>query len=358
MLRHAEVDRLAADREVVGPFAFAVEEDHHVGVLLDGAGLTEVREARFALLAHLGLSRELADRDERDGELARECLQAARDLGDLLHAVPLSALLARLHQLQVVDDQQVEFVFHLEAACLGAELHHRDARRVVDEHLRLGERAHGVGDLGEVHVRDVPAAQVERIDLRDAGEEAQHELLLAHLEREDADRLALAHRNVLGDVQRERCLADRRSRGEDDQVGLLQPLGDLVDIRVAGPQAHQLSAVLVHAIELLVCFAEQVADRGEPVDGAPFADSEEFGLGAVDRLGDVGGILVADRGDATGGADQAPQHRLSLDDLRVLLGVDGGRRSIAEVGECGASADLFDLTAWSDSALEDFNGYC
>ena len=49
------------------------------------------------------------------------------------------------------------------------------------------------------------------VDVGLGAEDAEAELLLRHLEREEADRLALANRDVLGDVQREGRLADRRA---------------------------------------------------------------------------------------------------------------------------------------------------
>ena len=62
-----------------------------------------------------------------------------------------------------------------------------------------------------------PDAQPLRVDVGDAREQAQDELLLAHLEAEDADALALLDRGVLGDVEREARLADRRPGREDDR---------------------------------------------------------------------------------------------------------------------------------------------
>ena len=58
------------------------------------------------------------------------------------------------------------------------------------------------------------------------------------------------------------------------------------------------------------------------------ADGEQLRLGPVDRLLDLGRVLVADAGDPPGGADQVPEDRLALDDPGVLDGVDRGRRGV------------------------------
>jgi hypothetical protein len=48
-----------------------MDEHHHVRVLLDGAGVAQVREARLAA-ALLDCARELREREHRDFKLARE----------------------------------------------------------------------------------------------------------------------------------------------------------------------------------------------------------------------------------------------------------------------------------------------
>src|SRR3954462_12890949 len=65
----------------------AVDEHDEVGVLLDLAGLTQVGEHRALVGARLDATRQLRQRDDGDLELAREDLQAARDLADGLDAV-------------------------------------------------------------------------------------------------------------------------------------------------------------------------------------------------------------------------------------------------------------------------------
>ena len=60
----------------------------------------------------------------------------------------LSERRRRRHQLQVVDDDQAEVaVARLDAPRLGAHLHHRAVRVVVDEERRLGEPADRLVEL-------------------------------------------------------------------------------------------------------------------------------------------------------------------------------------------------------------------
>ena len=77
-------------------------------------------------------------------------------------------------------------------------------RVAVDLGLGEDEPLHGL--LGREAVAHLLGVHV---GLR--AEHAEAELLPGHLEREEADRAALADRDVLGDVQREGRLSDRRA---------------------------------------------------------------------------------------------------------------------------------------------------
>ena len=195
-----------------------------------------------------------------------------------------------------------------------------------------------------------PRAKALRVDVGDARQEAQDQLLLAHLEAEHADALALLDRGVLGDVEREARLADRRPGGEDDQVALLEPGREGVEVGEPGPHAADLAAVGVQVIEPVVGVVEQRLERAEAGIDALLADREELRLGAIDGLLDLGRILVADPGDAARGADQVAQDRLALDDPGVLLDVDRGRRLVRQARQVGATADGLELVL----ALERF----
>ena len=102
-----------------------------------------------------------------------------------------------------------------------------------------------------------------RVDVGDAREQAQDQLLLAHLEAEHADALLLLDRGVLGDVEREARLADGRPGGEDDQVALLEAGRERVEVGEAGPDAADLAAVGVEVVEPVVGVVEQRLERAE-----------------------------------------------------------------------------------------------
>src|ERR1700724_4555580 len=111
--RHVElpffVFRRSDPRFLVGEVIFlAVHEHHHVGVLLDRAGFTQVGQLRAFVVAALDLARQLRQRDDGDVELLGQRLQAGGDFGDFLHAVIVAALARALQKLDIVDHDQVE----------------------------------------------------------------------------------------------------------------------------------------------------------------------------------------------------------------------------------------------------------
>ena len=103
---------------------------------------------------------------------------------------------------------------------------------VSSMYIGASDRAFIAGrDPGEVELLEEAGAEPLRVDVGDARQQAQDELLLAHLEAEDADALALLDGGVLGDVEREARLADRRPGREDDEVALLEAGRQRVEVR-------------------------------------------------------------------------------------------------------------------------------
>ena len=138
--------------------------------------------------------------------------------------------------------------------------------------------------------------------------------------------------------------------GEDDQVALLEPGRERVEVGEAGPDAADLATVGMQVVEPVVGVVEQRLERAEAGVDPLLADREELRLGAIDGFLDLGRILVADPGDPPGGADQVAQDRLALDDPGVLLDVDRGRRLVRQARQVGAAADGLELVL----ALERF----
>src|SRR3954454_8895880 len=104
--------RFSGPRRFLFVHVLTVQQDDHVGILFDTARLTKIRHLRFLVGSLFGPAVELAKRDDRDLELLREELESPGELGDLL--LPALDALAGAHELQVVDDDELEAVLLLE----------------------------------------------------------------------------------------------------------------------------------------------------------------------------------------------------------------------------------------------------
>jgi hypothetical protein len=368
-----EEDLAAAD----GPYLVAARdrqavvgvEGHHVGLRADevadrgaaavreddervtGDALAEIREHRPLVRPRLDAARELRQGDHRDVELARQDLQAAGHLADLLHAV-LDARV-RPQQLQVVEDDQAQAAvlghrLLVQAARLRADVEDADVRGVVDEQRRprvlAGDLQHAL-PLGLV--AQAPLAQVVALDRGLAGDEALRQLGLAHLEAEQrhGPRLVAVQRDVLGDVRDQRRLPHARSCRDDDHVAGLEAAGDRVEVAEAGGRAGHGAALGGELLPLRDLRVEDVADLDEVLLAVVVGDLEHHALGTLDELARLGLVVVDGGLDLVGGAEQAAQERELLDDRAVAPQVADGGDGPGQRVDLGAAADVLELAA-------------
>ena len=116
---------------------FAVDEHHHVGVLLDRARLAEVAQSRAMVAGVFRLAVQLGQAQDRDFGFPRQPLQSPRDPRHLFLAGIVRVV--RLDQLQVVDgDQPQTALTAFDPPRGGGDLADRAGRRVVHEQAALG----------------------------------------------------------------------------------------------------------------------------------------------------------------------------------------------------------------------------
>ena len=285
---------------------------------------------------------ELRDRHHRDAQLLGQRLQAARDLRDLLGAV-LVARVGSRHELQIIDDEQVQAVLEAEAARLRAHLHDRDAGRVVDEHLGLRQRARRPAQPVPVLLVEVAGVDLVGVDLPLGAQQSFDELLLGHLEAEDPDALPLLERHVGRDVEANAGLAQAGSRGHDDQVRGMEPRGHPIELREAGLDPGDERLAVGDLLDRLVDRGHQRLDRLEAGPELPPGDLEDLLLDVFQDLLRRVLALVAARHDLVGDLDQAAQRRLLLHDLGVVLDVGRARQPVGQARHVGGPPDALEL---------------
>ena len=136
--------------------------------------------------------------------------------------------LARAHQLQVVDDDELEVVPLLEPAALGADLHQRHVRAVVDEQRRVGDLAHGARPGGSSRSSRIVPLRMCCSWIRGlGGQQAHRDLGAAHLEarrRRSPCLCLIAADRAMSSAQRR--LADGGPGGDDDHLAGVQAVGE------------------------------------------------------------------------------------------------------------------------------------
>ncbi|MNQ76957.1 hypothetical protein D3C85_918090 [compost metagenome] len=335
--------------------AFAIDEHDAVGVLLDRAGFTQVGQLRALVFALLDLTRQLRQGDDRHAQFLGQGLQAAGDLGHFLHAVLLSAAFARRHQLQVVDDDQVQAVLHpLQTSRPRRQLGDGDAAGGVDIEGALADLDRRVAQLAEVRGVDLALAQLVRGHAGRIGQNTHGQLFGAHFQRvegDDAavDRLAALGRrfpligagHVEGHVGGERRLAHRRTTREDKKVGGVQAAQLAVQVVQAGGQTRQLALTLIG-------FARHFDGAGQ---GGREVDEARRRLARLSqrieglfRLFDlfVGGRLWVGRllDHLAADTDQVATQGKVIDDAGVVGGVGRRRSAVDEVGQVAQATEL------------------
>ena len=225
----------------------AVDEEDDVGVLLDGAALAQVAEHGDVGLAGLDGAGHLGEGQDGHLQLARQFLERAGDVAHLGDAVDVEATAgAAVHQLHVVDDDQVQADFMGQAAGLGAQLGDGDAGGFVDVDLGAGEGADGAADAPFLGLGVHAVGEALRGDLGFAGDEAGGDLLGGHLQTEEGHLAALADGEVAGDGERKGGFADGRASGQHDHIRTLEA-------RKQGVQLHETGAGgLAQALLVLV----------------------------------------------------------------------------------------------------------
>ncbi len=218
--------------------------------------------------------------------------------------------------------------------------------RVVDEQRRLGDLAHGRGDLGPVVLAHLAVAQLLQVHARLGGQQTHGDLVAAHLEREDDGRQVVLDRRRPGDVDAHGRLADGGPRGEDDHLARVQPVGQPVEVGEARRDADHALAAVAGRLDLVDGAADDVAEDQVVLRRPPLGDGVDLGLRVVDDLVDVAAVgAVAELDDAGAGLDQLAEHRPLAHDPRVVAGVRGGRDRRDERVQVRGAADALDLAA-------------
>ena len=155
----------------------AVDEGYDIGILLDTAGLPEVGQLRaFAASSYFYSATELGKCDDWYLQLFGQAFQCPGDGADLLFAVAALVFAATAHELQVVNDDELDIVLQLHAPALGPQFKDVDTGGIVYINGCVADAFYGAAQLLAFVFLELARAQVGQGDFRLHGDEALGEL--------------------------------------------------------------------------------------------------------------------------------------------------------------------------------------
>ena len=173
------------------------------------------------ILALLDRAVELGQRDDWNVQLTSQRFQRAGNVRYLLLAVVIPAAVAR-HQLKIVNKYDLNIVIQLILAGSGAELLQINARGIIDDQLRVADYAGPFHEFRPLVVLELACSKGLGIDARFKREETVHQLVPAHLKREQSARNIFPESHILGNVEHEGCLSHGRSCRDQNKIRRLK----------------------------------------------------------------------------------------------------------------------------------------
>ncbi len=185
--------------------------------MLKRARFAQVGEYRAFIRTLFNCAAELRGSQYGNVELAGEHFETAGDVGDFLHAVVIASIAA--HQLEVVDDDEIEPIFHMQAAAFGAQLQRGYSGCIVQENLGVGEHFNGMGKFGPFIVAEFACAQTLGVDACFLRDHTLGDLLVGHLKREDSDMFFMKNSRIPRNRHEEARFTLTGTTSDDEQVG-------------------------------------------------------------------------------------------------------------------------------------------
>ena len=240
------------------------------------------------------------------------------------------AAAGRLHELQVVDDDEAEV---RDAAALGVHVRHGERRIVVNTDIGRADGRGRSADAPPLVRRELAGEELLAVDQTLARKQTRRELLARHFEREHRDRLAGRLSDVQGDVERHARLTHAGTGRNEDEFTRVQAKDRLVQIRQAGGQTGDAPAAARRLGEVCIHTLDDHADRLQAADVASLPERVDLALGRLEHSVRPAGALKDHIVDLIGRRVQVAQQRLIAHDGRVLEHVRRRGRDLHDLHE-------------------------
>ena len=167
-----------------------------------------------------------------------------------------------------------------------AQIRQRRERIIIQIDHKGLEAIDELADLIKLLFSDTPLSQFPGLNAQVAADNAIHDLVPAHLQREEPHVLALLGCNMPGDVQSECGLAHAGPGRNHDEVSWLQPHEPVIQLAKPGADPEQ-GGIFVRLIEPCISLIALVSDLGDVLRFMVLAvsrDTEQLVLGDFRKL--------------------------------------------------------------------------
>ena len=317
----------------------AKNEAHQVGVLLDRSRFAQIAQLRpMIALSRLGRAAQLRQHQERASQFLRQKLHTARQLAHFL--IPVFRAPADAHELQVIHHHQPQLLSRLlQPPQFGMHVHQIHAGRVVDVNRRFHHCVGGRAQLLPLRFVQVSGAEALAVHPRRAAQHARQQRLLRHLERKNRHRLEQPRRHMPADIQRQRGLAHRWPRRQNNQLARMQAAGHFVQLGKSCADALDPFTRIQKRVEAALVVLNHLQRSRESFIVARLAQLQQRLLRALQNLGRIVlrhqrpvHQLLRSHGDP-------PQRRLVADDLDVAVEIRNARQPVVERDQIAQPVD-------------------
>ena len=181
-------------------------------------------------------------------------------------------LATTLHQLQVIDNNQVQIIFSLNATSYATHFQSGNTGSVVYDNFGINHSVAGIPNFCPVVLAKFAITQTLGINLRFCAKHTVEQLLLAHFQTEESNGIRFiltflnlfvgTERYVLHQVQRKSSFTHGRTSCQNYKVGRLETRSKFIQINKTSGKACNLTFVFCQLRQMIGSIKKHIAYSG------------------------------------------------------------------------------------------------
>ena len=208
-----------------------------------------------------------------------------------------------MHQLEVVDDDELDLVLLPHPSGPGPELENGKPRRVIDVERALGHLGGGSGEFLKILLGHETLSDRPGIDPSQRAQHTHDQRFGGHFQTEDPNGLSFVDNDMLGDIHDHGGFAHRGTSGDDDHFATIHAAGHLVVVGKTGGQTGESSGPLVELLDHVDGTAHQVLHGFDGGGFTIFADAQDVAFHLVEQGIHLTLVIIDPRDDRGAGGE-------------------------------------------------------